>query len=106
MTTFDDREKAFETKFQHDEDLLFRIRARRDRLAGEWAADLMGLTGAAAEAYAREIVDTDIATLGPHDIRDKLCADLHARGVDISDHRVEKQMAQFLDLARQQVTQT
>jgi len=106
MTTFDDREKAFENKFQHDEDLLFRIRARRDRLAGEWAADLMGLSGAEAEAYARQIVDTDIATPGPHDIRDKLCADLHARGVDISDHRVEKQMAHFLDVAREQVSQT
>ena len=105
MTTFDDREKAFENKFQHDADLLFRIRARRDRLAGEWAADLMGLSGAEAAAYARQIVDTDIATAGPHDIRDKLCADLNARGVDISEHRVEKQMAHFLDIAREHVTQ-
>lgn len=103
MTTFDDREKAFENKFQHDEDLLFRIRARRDRLAGEWAADLMGLAGTEAEAYARQIVDTDIGTPGPHDIRDKLSADLHARGVDISDHRVEKQMAHFLEIARDQI---
>ena len=102
MTTFDDREQAFENKFQHDEALLFRIRARRGRLAGEWAADLMGLTGAEATAYAREIVDTDIATLGPHDIRNRLCTDLHACGVDISDHRMDKQMTQLMDLARQQ----
>ena len=65
MTTFDDREKAFENKFQHDADLLFRIRARRDRLAGEWAADLMGLSGAEAEAYARqaEVIWGDVDVL-------------------------------------------
>ncbi|SMH53587.1 DUF1476 domain-containing protein [Azospirillum agricola] len=103
MTTFDDREKAFENKFQHDEDLLFRIRMRRDKLAGLWAAGLMGLGGAEAEAYARQIVEVDIGTPGPHDIRDRLAADLHARGVDISDHRVEREMGHLLDLARQQV---
>ncbi len=104
MTTFDDREKAFENKFRHDEDLLFRIRARRDRLAGHWAAGLMGLNGADADAYARQIVDVDIGTPGVHDIRDRLTADLHAKGVDISEHRVEKEMLHLLDLARQQVT--
>lgn len=104
MTTFDDREKAFENKFQHDQDLLFRIRARRDKLAGQWAAGLMGLTGADADAYVRQIVDTDIATTGPHDILEKISADLHAKGVDLSDHRVEKELANLLDVARQQVT--
>jgi len=104
MTTFDDREKAFENKFQHDEDLLFRIRTRRDTLAGLWAAGLMGLDAESAKAYARQIVEVDIGTPGPHDIRDRIAADLHAKGVDISDHRVEKEMAQLLDLARQQVT--
>lgn len=104
MTTFDDREKAFENKFQHDQDLLFRIRTRRDKLAGLWAADLQGLRGAEAEAYARQIVDTDIATPGPHDIRDRLLADLQAKGIDVSEHRVEKELSHLLDLARQQVT--
>lgn len=103
MTTFDERERAFENKFQHDQDLLFRIRARRDKLAGLWAAGLLGLTGADADAYARQIIDTDIGTAGPHDIRTRLAADLHAKGVDISDHRVEKEMAELLDTARQQV---
>ncbi len=104
MTTFDDREKAFENKFQHDEDLLFRIRTRRDTLAGLWAAGLMGMTEEEAKAYARQIVEVDIGTPGPHDIRDRITADLHAKGVDISDHRVEREMAHLLDLARQQVT--
>lgn len=103
MTTFDDREKAFENKFQHDEDLLFRIRMRRDKLAGLWAAGLMGLNGAEAEAYARQIVEVDIGTPGPHDIRDRLSTDLRAKGVDISDHRVEREMAELLERARRQV---
>lgn len=103
MTTFDDREKAFENKFQHDEDLLFRIRMRRDTLAGLWAAGLMGLNATDAEAYARQIVEVDIGTPGPHDIRDRIAADLHAKGVDISDHRVEREMGLLLDRARQQV---
>lgn len=105
MTTFDERERAFENKFQHDQDLLFRIRARRDRLAGLWAAGLLGLSGADADAYARQILDADIGTAGQHDIRDRLAGDLHAKGVDISDHRVEKELAALLDVARQQVVQ-
>lgn len=103
MTTFDERERAFENKYQHDEELLFRIRARRDKLAGLWAADLLGLTGPAADDYVRQIIDTDIATPGPHDIRDRLCADLKARGVDMSEHRVERELEHLLDVARQQV---
>ena len=75
MTTFDERERAFENKFQHDQDLLFRIRARRDKLAGLWAADLIGLKGAEADAYARQILDADFGTAGPHDIRNRLIAD-------------------------------
>ncbi|WP_448202589.1 DUF1476 domain-containing protein [Azospirillum sp. sgz302134] len=103
MTTFDERERAFENKFQHDQDLLFRIRARRDRLAGLWAANLLGLAGAEADAYVRHIIDTDIGSAGPHDIRERLSSDLHAKGIDISDHRVERELERLLDVARQQV---
>lgn len=103
MTTFDERERAFENKYQHDQELLFRIRARRDKLAGLWAAGLLGLTGADADAYARQIIDADIATIGPHDIRDRLLKDLKDRGVDISEHRVEKEMDSLLAIAREQV---
>lgn len=103
MTTFDERERAFENKFQHDQDLLFRIRARRDRLAGLWAANLLGLTGTEADVYVREIVEAEIATVGPHDLHVRLAADLHAKGIDISDHRVERELVRLLDVARQQV---
>lgn len=103
MTTFDARERAFENKFQHDEDLLFRIRARRDKLAGLWAADLMGLAGADADAYARQIVEADFGTVGPHDIRTRLTGDLHGKGIDISDHRVERELERLLHVAHEQV---
>ena len=103
MSTFDDRERAFENQFQHDQDLLFRIRARRDKLAGLWAADLMGLTGTDAEAYARQTVETDFTTAGPHDIRAKLLGDLHGKGIDISAHRVEKELEHLFRGARDQV---
>ncbi len=103
MTTFDERERAFEHKFQHDQDLMFRIRARRDKLAGQWAAGLLGLTGADAEAYTRQILDTDIATAGPHHIRTRLIDDFRTKGIDISEHRVDKELETLLDTAHQQV---
>ncbi|WP_029007044.1 DUF1476 domain-containing protein [Azospirillum halopraeferens] len=103
MTTFDERERAFENKYQHDQELLFRIRARRDKLAGLWAAGLLGLNGADADAYARQIIDADFGTAGPHDIRDRLLKDLKDRGVDISEHRIEKEMDALLAAAREQV---
>lgn len=104
MTTFDERERAFENKFQHDQDLMFRIRARRDKLAGQWAAGLLGLTGADADAYARQILDADIGTAGPHHIRTRLIDDFRAKGVDISDHRVDKELEDILETAHKQVT--
>jgi hypothetical protein len=103
MTTFDDRERAFENQFQHDLDLLFRIRARRDRLAGLWAADLMGLTGSEADAYAKQTVETDFGTAGPHELRTRLLGDLQGKGIDISEHRIEKELQHLLQVAHDQV---
>ncbi len=103
MTTFDDRERAFENQFQHDQDLLFRIRARRNKLAGLWAADLMGLTGANADAYARQTVEADFGAAGPHEIRTKLLGDLHGKGIDISEHRIEKELERLFQIAHDQV---
>lgn len=103
MTTFDERERAFENKFQHDQELLFRIRAKRDKLVGLWAAGLLGLVEGDAEAYARQIIDQDFGTPGVHDIRDRIVADLKAQQVDISEHRVEKEMERLLDVARERV---
>ena len=76
MTKFDDRERAFETKFAHDEEMQFRIIARRNRLLGEWAARQMGLSEAEAESYAKDVVRSDFEEAGEHDVIRKVLGDL------------------------------
>ena len=75
MTTFEDREKGFERKFAHDEELKFRATARRNRLIGLWAAEKMGLTGDEAQAYAREVIKADLAEPGDEDWKRYLAGD-------------------------------
>ncbi|MBY6089348.1 DUF1476 domain-containing protein [Pseudooceanicola sp. 502str34] len=79
MTTFDDRESAFENKFAHDAEMQFRAEARRNKLTGLWAADLLGKTGDAAEAYAKEVVKADFEEPGEEDVIRKLVADLDGK---------------------------
>ncbi|WP_029011592.1 DUF1476 domain-containing protein [Niveispirillum irakense] len=105
MTTFDDREQAFENKFKHDEEVMFRIQARRAKLIGIWAAEQMGITGDDAEAYGKQMVAVDFEEPGHKDIVRKILADFKAKGVDISEHRLEKQMDVMLETARQQIQQ-
>ncbi|MGL4309006.1 MAG: DUF1476 domain-containing protein [Paracoccaceae bacterium] len=78
MTTFDERESAFENKFAHDADMQFRAEARRNKLAGLWAAGLLGKTGSDADAYAKEIVTADFEEAGSEDVVRRLAADLGA----------------------------
>jgi hypothetical protein len=82
MTSFDDREQAFEAKFAHDEDLKFRVLARRDKLVGLWAAGLLGKTGDEADAYAKQVILSDLEEPGDADIIRKLVADLAPLGID------------------------
>ena len=82
MTTFDDRERAFEAKFAHDAELLFKITARRNRLIGLWAAEQMGLTAAEADAYAKAVVQADFEESGDDDVVRKLVGDLTSAGVE------------------------
>jgi hypothetical protein len=82
MTSFDDREQAFEAKFAHDEDLKFRVLARRDKLVGLWAAGLLGKTGDEADAYAKQVILSDLEEPGDADITAKLVADLAPLGID------------------------
>ncbi|MFV3075205.1 DUF1476 domain-containing protein [Niveispirillum fermenti] len=103
MTTFDDREQAFENKFKHDQELLFRIYARRARLVGLWAAEQMGITGEDAAAYAKQVVAADFEEPGHKDIVRKILADFQAKGVAISEHRVEKELDTQLEIARAQI---
>ncbi|QQP91867.1 DUF1476 domain-containing protein [Skermanella sp. TT6] len=104
MTTFEERERAFENKFKHDEELLFKIQVRRAKLLGLWAADQMKFEKPEADAYARAIVDADFEEAGPADIVRRVCTDLERHGIDISRHRVEKEAEQLLQVARQQIT--
>ena len=90
MTQFDDRERAFETKFAHDEEMRFRITARRNRLLGEWAARQMGLTEAEAESYAKDVVRSDFEEAGEHDVIRKVLGDLTAAGIETSDAEIRQ----------------
>jgi hypothetical protein len=85
MTDFKDRERAEEAKFAHDEDMLFRIAARRNRLLGHWAAEKMGLSAVETEAYAKAVVQADFEEIGDEDVIRKVLGDLISAGVDTSE---------------------
>jgi len=103
MTTFDQREQAFEQKFGHDEELRFKARARKNKMLGLWAAGLIGKTGAAAEAYARDIVMADFEKPGDHDVVHTLMHDLAAAGKPIEEHTIRRQGERFMAEAMKQV---
>ncbi len=103
MTTFDDRERSFEKKFEHDQELQFKVKARRNKMLGLWAAGLLGKSGADAEAYAKEIVMADFEKPGDSDIVHKLMRDLAAAGKPMEDHAIRKQAERLLPAAKQQV---
>ena len=103
MTTFDDRERAFETKFAHDREMAFRVTARRNRLVAIWAAELMGLTAAETDAYAKAVVQADFEEAGDEDVIRKLLGDLTSAGVEMDDARVRDELAAKLIEARRQL---
>ena len=103
MTTFDDRERAFETKFARDEEMIFRITARRNRLLGQWAAARMGLTSEETDAYAKAVVQADFEEAGDEDVIRKLVGDLNAAGVETDEAEVRKAVADRTIEARRQL---
>jgi hypothetical protein len=103
MTTFDDREKAFENKFARDEEMQFRITARRNRLLGEWAARQMGLTEVEAESYAKDVIRYDFEEAGEHDVIRKVLGDLTAAGVDCNEEQVGEALRNKEIEARRQI---
>jgi len=96
MTTFEDREKGFERKFAHDEELKFKATARRNKLLGLWAADKLGITGDEALVYAREIVKADLAEPGEEDVFRKVRGDFDAKGVAESDHQIRRMRGELM----------
>ncbi|MGM0586622.1 MAG: DUF1476 domain-containing protein [Pseudomonadota bacterium] len=101
MTGFDDREQAFEKKFAHDAEMQFKAQARRDKLLGLWAAGQLGLSGAAADDYARELVMVDMEEAGDEDVYRKVAGDFEAKG--ISTDGLRETMARLLAEAKAQV---
>ena len=100
MTTFNDREKAFENKFAHDEEMLFKAAARRNKLLGLWAASLLGKTGSDADAYAMEVVRADFQESGHEDVFRKLNGDLDYRADEAT---IRAKMQELLAVAKGQV---
>ncbi len=103
MTTFNDREKSFEKKFEKDQELQFKVNARRNKLLGLWAAGLMGKSGADADAYAKEVVLADFEKPGDSDVMEKLVKDLAAAGKPTEEHTIRKQAERLMDDAKKQV---
>lgn len=103
MSSFDDRKRGEEAKFAMDEATEFKIMARRNKLLGLWAAELMDLHGADAEAYAKTVVLSDLEEAGDDDVFRKVRGDLDKAGVERSDARIRDHMAELLPVAREQV---
>jgi hypothetical protein len=103
MTTFDERERHEETRFKHDQELLFKARNRGNRIFGMWVAEQLGLTGEAAASYAKDVVMADFEMPGDDDIFTKVKADLAAKGTEIHDHVLKKHLVECRQLAAQQI---
>jgi len=102
---FEKREKGFEAKWAHDEELRFKVYARRNKLLGLWAAKEMSLSGAAADAYAKEVVASDFDRPGDEDVFEKVRKDFDKKGIALSDHAIRREMTELLETAKQQIQQ-
>jgi hypothetical protein len=102
-TTFDKREEGFEKKFAHDEELRFKATARRNKLLGMWAAQKLGLSGDAADNYAKEVVVADFEEAGDDDVLRKLRKDFDAKGVAVSDADIRGTMIDLMEQAIAQI---
>lgn len=100
---FHDREKGFERKFEHDQELEFRARARRNKLIGLWAAETMGMAGGGAEAYARQVVAEDLEHHGDDGVIAKVLKDLADHDVEMTEGRMRIKMEKTLSIAREQI---
>ncbi len=103
MTTFDERKNAFENKYAHDTEMNFRAEARRNKLLGLWAAEKMGLSGDAAEAYAKSVVVEDLKEVGDQDVFRKVAADLEAKGAGVPEAELKRRMTELLSTAKVQL---
>ena len=103
MSSFDEREKGFEGKFQRDQELAFKVKARRNKLLGLWAAECLGLKGDAAEKYAREVLASDLQQPGIDDIVAKVRDDFAKRGVAFDETRIRVELERCQNEAKKQL---
>jgi hypothetical protein len=103
MTTFDDRKRQEETRFKHDQELAFKARNRGNKLFGLWVAEQLGLSGEAAQSYAKDVVIADFEAPGDDDIFTKVKADLEAKSIAISDHLLIKHLQDYRQAAAEQI---
>lgn len=102
MPNFKEREDAFEAKFAHDAEMQFKAEARRNKLLGLWAAELLGKTGDDAEAYAREVVKSDFEEAGDEDVYRKVSGDLGDRA---TEKEIRTKMVELLGVAKAQIAE-
>lgn len=102
---FEDRKKGFENKWAHDEELRFKVFARRNKLLGLWAAEQLGVSGAEADAYAREVIQADFVKPGEEDVFEKVKADLAAKSLEVTEHTIRRTMDELLQTAMDQINQ-
>lgn len=105
MSTFDKRGEGFENKFAHDEALQFKAGARRNKLLGLWAAEKMGVTGDAADEYAKEVIKADFEEVGDEDVFRKIRKDFDDKNIDQSDHQIRRTMDELMTEAIRQVSE-
>jgi len=103
MSTFDEREKGYERKFQQDQELAFKVKARRHRLIGQWAAQQLGLAGDAAETYARDLATTGLEHHGDDETIERIARDLAAKGVALDLAHIKLELERCDREAKQQL---
>jgi hypothetical protein len=103
MSGFDKRRQGAEAKYALDQEVKFKAMARRNKLLGLWAAEKMGLSGDAASAYAVEVVKSDVEEPGEHDVFRKIRRDFDAKGVQLSDHQIQREMEELMKTAVEQI---
>lgn len=105
MSSFEDRKDAYENKFAHDEELAFKVEARTSKLFGLWAAEQLGLEGADAETYAKEVIAANLEEPGFDDIKRKVMPDFEEKNVDVSEHVIDSMLQKFVSMAEKQITE-
>ncbi len=103
MSSFDNREKGFESKFAHDENLEFKAAARRNKLLGLWLAELMNKSQEEAESYAKQVIIADFEEAGDEDVFRKLRADADEAELTLTDNQIRNKMTEMTEKAREQV---